>query len=68
MAHLLTISDIKQERERLINSMVILPKSYKFTEQEKEDLQVIYQDTLNIYDTVIARNIEVKEFELQPAN
>ena len=68
MAHLLTISDIKLERERLINSMAILPLSYKFTDQEKEDLKVIYEDTLKIYDTAIARNIEVKEFELQPAN
>lgn len=68
MAHLLTISDIKLERERLINSMEILPMSYKFSEQEKSDLKVIYEDTLKIYDSVIARNIEVKEFELQPAN
>lgn len=68
MAHLLTISDIKLERERLLNSMAILPLSYKFTEQEKEDLKAIYEDTLKIYDTAIARNIEVKDFELQPAN
>ena len=68
MAHLLTISDIKLERERLLNSMAILPLSYKFTEQEKEDLKAIYEDTLKIYDTVIARNIEVKDFELQPTN
>ncbi|WP_445718223.1 hypothetical protein [Flavobacterium sp.] len=67
MAHLLTISDIKLERERLINSMAILPLSYKFTDQEKEDLKVIYEDTLKIYDTAIARHIEVKEFELQTA-
>lgn len=65
MAHLLTISDIKLERERLLNSMAILPLSYKFTEQEKEDLKAIYEDTLKIYDTAIARNIEVKDFELQ---
>lgn len=68
MAHLLTISDIKLERERLLNSMAILPLSYKFTEQEKEDLKVIYEDTLKIYDTAIARNIEVKDFELQNVN
>lgn len=68
MAHLLTISDIKLERERLLNSMDILPMSYKFTEKEKQDLQVIYEDTLKIYDTAISRNVEVKEFELQPAN
>jgi hypothetical protein len=67
MAHLLTISDIKLERERLINSMAILPLSYKFTEQEKEDLKVIYEDTLQMYDNAIARDIEVKDFELQPA-
>lgn len=59
MAHLLTISDIKLERERLINSMAILPLSYKFTEQEKEALQIIYQDTLIHYDNAIARDLEV---------
>lgn len=68
MAHLLTISDIKQERIRLINSITILPVSDKFTEKEKEVLSKIYQDTLRIYDTSLARNVEVNEFELQPAN
>lgn len=67
MAHLLTISDIKNERQRLINSMAILPMSYKFSDQEKEDLKVIYEDTLKIYDTAIARGIEIKDYELQPA-
>lgn len=66
MAHLLTTTDIKQERQRLINAMAILPISNLFTDKEKEDLLIIYEDTLKYYDTAIARNIKVKEFELQP--
>jgi hypothetical protein len=75
MAHLLTIQDIEQERKRLLNSMELLPLSYRFTDQEKEDLKVIYEDTLKIYETAIFRKIdayikslEVKDFELQPTN
>lgn len=68
MAHLITISDIKQERERLINSIAILEHSPFFSQMEKDVLEEIYKRQLTIYDTVIARNIEVKNFELQPTN
>lgn len=68
MAHLLTIQDIKNERQRLVNAMAILPISNAFTDQEKQDLLAIYEDTLKHYDTAIARDIEVKDFELQQAN
>ena len=64
MAHLLTIQDIKNERNRLINSMELLPMYYFFTDQEKKELKVIYEDTLKAYDTAIARGIRVVDFEI----
>ena len=68
MAHLLSISDIKLERERLINSIAILQNSPFFSQMEKDVLEEIYKRQLNIYDSAIARNVDVKEFELQPTN
>lgn len=64
MAHLLSISDIKLERERLINSISILEHSPFFSQMEKDVLEEIYKRQLNIYDSAIARNVDVKEFEL----
>lgn len=68
MAHLLTIYNIINERKHLINSIEILKYSPFFSQMEKDVLEEIYKRQLNIYDSAIARNIEVKEFELQPAN
>jgi hypothetical protein len=43
MAHLLTIQDIKNERSRLLNSIEILPLSYRFSDAEKTALLEIYK-------------------------
>ena len=62
---LFNLKDLTENRERLGLQLELLPLSLVFNETEKQEVAIIYDELITIYDTALARlanDIEVKEY------